>query len=103
MALALGFAAVVGFFAFLERPQQVAAKASGEEATGQNLVRSDPDVKPWQEKEITAPEESNAPEESSTLQPEADGSALRCRRTGIPSRHSGRSPPPSSPAATIFR
>ena len=84
MALALGFAAVVGFFAFLERPQQVAAKASGEEATGQNLVRSDPDVKPWQEKEITAPEESNAPEESSTLQPEADGSALPVQEDGYP-------------------
>jgi len=80
MALALGFAAVVGFFAFLERPQQVAAKVSGEEATGQGLVRSDPDVKPWQEKEVRAPEEYSTPLPES----EADGSALPVQEDGYP-------------------
>ena len=67
MALALGFAAVVGFFAFLERPQQVAAKSPAEESTSEPLVRSDPGVKPWRENEITAP----AAEEYSTPQPES--------------------------------
>jgi sortase A len=67
MALALGFAAVVGFFAFLERPQQVAAKSPAKESTSQPLVRSDPGVEPWQEKEIAAP----AAGEYSTPQPES--------------------------------
>ena len=67
MALALGFAAVVGFFAFLEGPQRVAAKSPAEESTSKSLVRSDPGVEPWREKEITAP----AAEEYSTPQPES--------------------------------
>jgi sortase A len=91
MALALGFAAVVGFFALLERPQRVAAKSPTEESTSQPLVRSDPGVEPWQEKEITAP----AAEEYSTPQPEStqpqseadqddDGSALPLQEDGYP-------------------
>jgi sortase A len=91
MALALGFAAVVGYFAFLERPQQVAAKSPVEESTSQRLVRSDPGVEPWQEKEIAAPpaEEYSTPEPESTQpEPEADrdggGSALPVQETGYP-------------------
>jgi sortase A len=91
MALALGFAAVVGFFAFLERPQQVAAKSPAQESTSQRLVRSDPGVEPWQEKEITAPaaEEYSPPQLEST-QPESeadgdgDGSALPVQESGYP-------------------
>src|SRR5829696_45115 len=96
MALALGFAAVVGFFAFLERPQRVAAKSPTEESTNQSLVRSDPGVEPWQEKEITAPpaEEYSTPQpestQSETPQPESEadrdgnGSALPLQEDGYP-------------------
>ena len=92
MALALGFAAVVGFFAFLERPQRVAAKSPAEESTSQPLVRSDPGVEPWQEKEISAPpaaEEYSTPQPEST-QPESeadrddDGSALPLQEDEYP-------------------
>jgi sortase A len=96
MALALGFAAVVGFFAFLERPQRVAAKSPAEESTSQSLVRSDPGVEPWQEKEITASAagEYSTPQpestQSETPQPESeadrneDGSALPLQEDGYP-------------------
>jgi sortase A len=85
MALALGFAAVVGFFAFLERPQRaVAAKGPAQESTGGPLVRSDPGVEPWREQEITAP----PAEEYGTTQPESDqgggGSALPLQENGYP-------------------
>ena len=87
MALALGFAAVVGFFAFLERPQRVAAKSPAGESTSKPLVRSDPGVEPWREKEISAPP---AAEEYSTPQPESgadrddDGSALPLQEDEYP-------------------
>jgi sortase A len=92
MALALGFAAVVGFFAFLERPQRaVAAKSPAQESTGGPLVRSDPGVEPWQEQVIPA----QAAGESGTMQPgstqpesgavrDADGSALPLQEAGYP-------------------
>ena len=97
MALALGFAAVVGFFAFLERPQRVAAKSHTEESTSQPLVRYDPGVEPWQEKEIAAPPaagEYSTPQPEST-QPETprpeseadrdgEGSALPVQEDGYP-------------------
>jgi sortase A len=96
MALALGFAAVVSFFAFLERPQQVAAKSPADESTSQSLVRSDPGVEAWQEKEITAPAagEYSTPQPESTQpetprpESEADrdggGSALPVQEDGYP-------------------
>jgi sortase A len=81
MALALGFAAVVGFFAFLERAQRVSAKFPAEESTSQPLVRSDPGVEPWREKEIAPPvaEEYSAPQPESTQPetPQDDSGAAR--------------------------
>jgi sortase A len=89
MALALAFAAVVGFFAFLERPQRaVAAKSPGAESIGEPLVRSDPGVEPWREGEITAPPE--AQEEYGSSRPESgadrdgEGPALPLQEAGYP-------------------
>jgi sortase A len=85
MGLALGFAAVVGFFAFLERPQRaVAAKDPAQESTGEPLARSDPGLEPWREQEITAP----PAKEYGTTQPESDqgggGSPLPLQEDGYP-------------------
>jgi sortase A len=87
MALALGFAAVVGFFAFLERPQwAVAAKDPAAETTGGPLIRSDPGVEPWQEEEITAPpaQEYGSPQSESGTDQEGGGSALPLQEAGYP-------------------
>jgi hypothetical protein len=56
MVLALAFAGVVVFFASLEGPQRAVAAKSPEETTSEQLARSDPGVKPWAEKDITAPQ-----------------------------------------------
>ena len=92
MALALGFAAVVGFFAFLERPQRAVAEKSPAESPGESLVRSDPGVEPWQEKDITAPQaagEYASPHPESTqsesrTDQDGDGSALPLQEYGYP-------------------
>ena len=56
MVLALAFAGVVTFFAFLEGPQRAVAAKSSEESTSEPLVRSDPGVDPWVEKDLTQPQ-----------------------------------------------
>jgi sortase A len=93
MVLALGFAAVVGFFAFLERPQRaVAAKGPAEESTSGPLARSDPGVEPWQESEITAPPtvekygspQPESPQAESGTARDGDDSALPLQEAGYP-------------------
>ena len=98
MALALGFAAVVGFFAFLERSQRaVAAKSSAEESASKPLVRSDPGVEPWRERDITAPQtteeygspqpeptQSEPPQTESTTAHDGDSSTLPLQEDGYP-------------------
>ena len=57
MLVALGFAIVVAVAASLERPiEPAAAKSEVKSATEQPLVRSDPGVDPWVEKDIPPPE-----------------------------------------------
>jgi sortase A len=57
MILALGFAIVVAFAAFLDRPiDPAAAKPEVKSTTTEPLVRSDPGVDPWVEKDIPPPE-----------------------------------------------
>ncbi len=56
MVLALAFAGVVAFFAFLEGPQRAVAAKSSKESTSEPLVRSDPGVDPWVEKDLTQPQ-----------------------------------------------
>jgi sortase A len=56
MVVALGFAIVVAVAAFLERPiEPAAAKSEVKPATEEPLVRSDPGVDPWVEKDIPPP------------------------------------------------
>jgi sortase A len=88
MALALGFAAVVGFFAFLERPQRaLATKDLVAETTGGPLLRSDPGVEPWRESDITVPAASKGYESTqseSGTDREGGGSALQLQDDGYP-------------------
>ena len=88
MALALAFAGVVGFFAFLERPQRaIAAKSPPAESTGGPLVRSDPGVEPWREKDINAPqtaEQYGSPQPESTQPRDRGSSNLPLNEDGYP-------------------
>jgi sortase A len=90
MALALGFAVVVGFFAFLEGPYTaVAAKGPAEKAASEPLVRSDPGVKPWREKDIAASQaagEYGSPQSGSRsgTGQDGNGSALPLQDEGYP-------------------
>ncbi|CAN5780985.1 hypothetical protein BH18ACT11_BH18ACT11_15350 [soil metagenome] len=83
MALALAFAGVVAFFSFLEGPQRAAAdRKSQAEATSEQLVRSDPGVDPWIEREITSSQTAQA---SASAQPrDQDSSTLPLDEDGYP-------------------
>ena len=63
MALALAFAAVVAFAAFLNEPMQLAtAVKSAAKPAVEPLTRSDPGVDPWVERNIPAPRPEPQPE-----------------------------------------
>ena len=83
MALAFAFAGVVAYFSFLESPQRaVAAKMSPAEATSEQLVRSDPGVDPWVERDITSLQSDRA---SASVQPrDQDSSTLPLDEDGYP-------------------
>lgn len=55
MILALGFTIVVAVAAFLDRPIESAAAKPEVKSATEPLVRSDPDVDPWVEKDISPP------------------------------------------------
>jgi sortase A len=55
MFIALGFAIVVAVAAFLDRPIESAAAKPEVKSATEPLVRSDPDVDPWVEKDISPP------------------------------------------------
>jgi sortase A len=55
MILALGFTIVVAVAAFLDRPIESAAAKPKVKSATEPLVRSDPDVDPWVEKDISPP------------------------------------------------
>src|SRR4051794_27904739 len=91
MALALGFAAVGGFFSFLEGAYRaVAAKGPAEKSASEPLVRSDPGVKPWREKDITASQAAgeHGPPQTASTKPDSgqdgNGSALPLQENGYP-------------------
>ena len=73
MILALGFAVVVAVAAFLERPIEPAAAKPEVKSATEPLVRSDPGVDPWVEKDIPPP---------------------RSRATSVPARLSESAKPP---------
>ena len=66
MALALALAGVVAYFAITEEPQRAVAAKSSTEPTHGPLVRSEPDVDPWVEGEVSSPVTSPEPESRST-------------------------------------
>jgi sortase A len=70
MILALGFAVVVAVFAFLDEPERAVAAKSSEGAKVEPLVRSDPGIDPWVEKDIPPPRPE--PEPAPTLEPTVD-------------------------------
>ena len=75
MILALGFAIVVAVAAFLNEPQRAVAAKSSEGAAVQPLVRSDPGIDPWVERDIPppeppAPEPRPAPPSEPTVDPQ---------------------------------
>ena len=82
MILALGFAIVVTVAAFLDPPKRAVAAKSPKETTAETLVRSDPGVDPWVEKDIpppkpepepkTAPAPDPAPQPKPEPQPQTD-------------------------------
>jgi sortase A len=55
MLLALGFAIVVAVAAYLDRPMESAAAKPEVKSATERLVRSDPGVDPWVEKDIPPP------------------------------------------------
>ena len=70
MIVALGFALVVAVAASLERPMQVAAaKSEKMSSTTRPLVRSDPGVVPWVERDIPPPKPKVVTEPAGDLQP----------------------------------
>jgi sortase A len=67
MILAVGFATVVAVAAFLDRPiETAAAKPEVTKSATDPLVRSDPDVDPWVEKDIPPPRSQASPVPSGT-------------------------------------
>src|SRR5215208_7098692 len=65
MALALTVAGVVSLYFFTEEPRQAIAAKSSRESTHKPLVRSDPGVDPWVEREPSSPGTSRSPESRS--------------------------------------
>ena len=70
MILALGFAVVVAVFAFLDEPERAVAAKSSKKGTVEPIVRSDPGVDPWIEKDIPPPRP--APEPDPPSEPTVD-------------------------------
>jgi sortase A len=102
MIVAVGFAIVVAVAAFLERPiEPAAAKSEVKSVTEEPLVRSDPGVEPWVEKDIPPPRTkatSNshtpsmpAPKSAPKPIPESRPAAYQSERSG-----SGETPDRSS-------
>jgi sortase A len=89
MILAVGLATVVAVAAFLDRPiETAAAKPEVMKSATEPLVRSDPDVDPWVEKDIPPPRSQASPVPSGTSalaagsQPESISDLDRPRDTG---------------------
>ncbi len=61
MTFALALAGVAAFIALMEEPHQAVAAKSSKESTPAPLVRSDPGVDPWVERDIPPPGTSQEP------------------------------------------
>lgn len=73
MVVALGFAIVVAVVASLDGPMQAAAaKPEKANSTTGPLLRSDPGVEPWVERDIPPPKPEVVPEPEATPEPAAD-------------------------------
>src|SRR5215210_814754 len=93
MIVALGFAVVVAVAASLERPMEPAAAKPEVKSATEPLVRSDPGVDPWVEKDIPTVKTEVSPRPPSVSQPEYPPDP----KPDLGSR-SGSSPPGSSPS-----
>jgi sortase A len=76
MTLTLSCAAVVAFIVFLQEPQQAVAARSARESTHGALMRSDPGMDPWVERDIPSP--GTSPERGS----QSDASGSNASRSG---------------------
>jgi sortase A len=65
MILAVAFAIVVSVAAFLDQPLETAAAKQEAKSTAEPLVRSDPGIDPWVEKDIPPPSSEASPLPSS--------------------------------------
>jgi sortase A len=75
MVVALGFAIVVAVGASLERPMEVAAAnaaTSDPKPTTGSLVRTDPGINPWVERDISPPQPKVSAEPQAAPEPDAD-------------------------------
>jgi sortase A len=72
MIIALGFAIVVAVAAFLNEPQRAVAAKSSEKAAVEPLVRSDPGIDPWVEKDIPPPKPAPEPKSVPPSEPAVD-------------------------------
>jgi sortase A len=72
MALALGFAIVVAVAAFLDEPERAVAAKSSKEVAAEPLVRSDPGIDPWVEKDIPPPKPAPEPKQDPPSEPTVD-------------------------------
>ncbi len=97
MVVALGFAVVVALAASLDGPMQVAAaKPEQRDSTTGPLVRSDPGVQPWVERDIPPPKPEVVPGPVPTPQPAADP-----RPPSDPEPGRGPAPPEARPEQAI--
>ena len=90
MIVALGFAIVVAVAASLEEPMEPAAAKPEVKSATEPLVRSDPGVDPWVEKNIPAPK-PQAPPVPSSSEPTFDPQPQFTSRPD-PGPHSGSAP-----------
>ena len=94
MILALGFAVVVAVAAFLERPIEPAAAKPEVKSATEPLVRSDPGVDPWVEKDIPPPRPEIISSPSPPSEPTVDPQSVS---NSEPDRRSDRKPDPPEP------
>jgi len=72
MILALGLTIVVAVAAFLDEPKRAVAAKSSKEAAVEPLVRSDPGIDPWVEKDIPPPKPEPEPKPAPPSEPTVD-------------------------------
>jgi sortase A len=94
MAIALGFAIVVAVAAFLDEPKVAVAAKSSEEAAVEPLVRSDPGVDPWVEKDIPPPRPEPEPKPAPSSEPTVDPQPVSVSK---PERFDSERPDPPEP------